>query len=96
MPRKIQAVPDALDGHGHEPPATLVEAAELGRRDLLVKLRDTVAEAIDSGVPPHALGRLADDVERLDGLVREFDRKSERGRKELTVVADEEFDATAI
>jgi hypothetical protein len=96
MPRKLHAVPVSEECEVDTPPTSLVEAANRSRRDLLVGLRNTVAETIEGGVPAHALARLADEVEKLDSAIRKIDQDRETVRDELAVVEDVPFDATAI
>lgn len=79
-----------------EPPKTLVEAAERGRRDFLVMARKTIATQIEDGVPAHALGRLIAEMDRLDTEIRKLDALDQQEASRGVVRGDEAFDASAI
>ncbi|ANJ26649.1 hypothetical protein ATC03_07925 [Agromyces aureus] len=75
-------------------PGSLVEAAEMGRREFLVRARLHIASVIDAGVvPAHALGRLIAEMERLDSEVRRYD---DAELDEGEVVGDAPFDPSMI
>lgn len=71
-PRTLRAVPNPPLPR-IVPDGSIVSAAALGRRDLLVALRDKIAGQIDEGVPPRDLAslslrlvNLADEIAALD------------------------------
>lgn len=59
-------------------PKTLADAVDLDRRSFLVRARLEIAATIDGGVPPHALGRLITDMERIDSEIRKIDAADEQ------------------
>lgn len=77
MPRKLRAV-EPGEAAVPELPKTLAAAAEMDRRSFLVRARLEIANTIDAGVPPHALGRLITDMERLDVEIRRLDAQEEQ------------------
>lgn len=70
--RNLRAVPDPPTSRA-VPDGSIISAAAIGRRELLVALRDKVAGQIDEGVPPRDLAslslrlvNLADEIAALD------------------------------
>ncbi len=80
------------------PPTTLSEAAGRGRREFLMMAREKIASEIDAGVPPHALGRLIGEMDRLDIEVRRIDaaEKQEADRRVEQSSQRRSFNASAI
>ena len=77
-------------------PRSVREAAGQGERSLLVKMRDTVAQKIDDGVPAHALAPLMRQLREIDKEIRAMDAAVEEEAAGGGVVADEAFDASAV
>lgn len=80
--------PDELLG------ASLMDATELSRRDLLAVSRRHIAKTIESGVPPHTLARLITELTRIDSEIRFID--SAEGDEVVTLTADEPWDESMI
>lgn len=71
MARSLRAVPDPPTSPTSD--GTILSAAAIGRRELLVALRDEIAGRLDDGVPPRDLAslslrlvNLADEIAALD------------------------------
>ena len=78
-------------------PKTLKAATELSERALLVKMRMTIAEEIDRGVPPHTLAPLSRQLFAVDKEIRALDhRATEEAAESGHVAADEAWDAEAL
>ena len=77
-------------------PKTLAEASERSRREFLVSARLQITSAIDGGVPPHALGRLIAEADRLDAEIRRLDALQAEEVGGVSSVEDGEFKAAAI
>lgn len=75
------------------PEVSLLEATELGRRDLLVASRRHIAKTIEAGVPAHALARLMTEFQRIDFEIRSIDGTDD---EEWEMTADEPFDPSTI
>ena len=93
MASKLRAV-----GPDEKPAATpksLADAVGMSRMDLLVRARLELAKTIDGGVPPHALGRLITDMERLDAEIRRLAVLDGEGGG-VAQATDGTFDAAAI
>ena len=58
---------------------TIRAASELSHRDLLVALRETVADQIDQGVPAHALDKLVRSLRDLNREIGEIDAADDKG-----------------
>ena len=77
-------------------PKTLVEAAEVSERALLVGLRSKALKEIDGGVPPAYLAQLIRQVRDLDKELRALDlRAKEEGADAFDVAEDEVIDASS-
>jgi hypothetical protein len=63
--------------------------------EFLVRARLQLAQAIDAGVPPHALGRLIAEAERLDAEIRRLAVLDTEGGG-VAQATDGKFDAAAI
>lgn len=81
-----------------EPPKSLLEAAGRSRLAFLIKARDTIAQEIDAGVPPHALARLVAEADRLDADVRALaaSEEQEAEQRERTSSGLRSFNAAAL
>ncbi|GAS92678.1 flagellar protein FliT [Mycolicibacterium brisbanense] len=79
-------------------PDTLSEAAEQGERDLLVMMRDTIANRIDAGPPPHTLAPLMRQLREIDKEIRSLDARAEHEAKSsgANEPVSDKFDASAI
>jgi hypothetical protein len=66
-------------------PVSLVVAAGMSERDLLVALRTRLAGEIDKGVPPHALKGIASELRDVDRSIRAIDLAA--SEEEESVVA---------
>lgn len=75
---------------------TLKQAVSSSERQLLVTMRAKIATEIDSGVPPHTLAPLTRQLRDLDKEIRLLDARAREERREARVVADVEFDSSAI
>lgn len=80
-----------------KPPKTLVDAAELSERALLVAMRSKVLKEIDGGVPPAYLAPLMRQVREMDKELRALDlRAKEEGADAADVAEDEAWEAEAL
>ncbi|WP_208012581.1 hypothetical protein [Cellulomonas shaoxiangyii] len=73
MAARLRAVPDPEPTPTPEVGGAISRAAASSRRDLLVALRDKIAEQLDAGVPPRDMAslslrlvNLADEIAALD------------------------------
>lgn len=74
--------------------ASLMDATELSRRDLLAVSRRHIAKTIEGGVPPHTLARLITELTRIDSEIRFID--SAESDEVVTPTADEPWDESMI
>ena len=75
--QRLRVVPPSEKTPRAKPkPKTLVTAAELSERELLVTMRTKIAAEIDGGVPAHALGRLIRELRDVDKDIRLLDVKA--------------------
>jgi hypothetical protein len=79
------------------PPKSLKEAVEDSERALLVRMRLTVAEEIDGGVPAHTLAPLIRQLHEVDKQIRALDaRAKEEALEGGSLRQDETWDAEAL
>lgn len=78
-------------------PRTLKAAAELSERDLLVKMRDDISDAIEGGVPAHTLAPLMRQLKEIDRDIRQLDQRAKQEAEEDSGEdIDDTFDASSL
>lgn len=77
------------------PAKTLKAAAEKSERELLVKMRDDISDAVSAGVPPHTLAPLMRQLREIDKEIRMLDQHA-RQESAHDGHVDDTFDASAI
>ena len=90
---KLKVVPEGARPRPRGP-KKVVDAADLGRRDLLVAIRHRLASDMDAGVPAHALAPIARQLQEIDREIRALDSAKEEdniGRAAAT--PDEDWEA---
>lgn len=70
--RKLEAVPD-IPAEAAPATHTVKSAAALSQRDLLVALRDKIAQDIDDGVPARDLASLSNRLLQIAGQIAKLD-----------------------
>lgn len=78
-------------------PATLKAAADSSERELLVKMRDDISDAVSAGVPAHTLAPLMRQLREIDKEIRTVDlRMAEESNRASGGTVNSSYDASAI
>ena len=93
----LRAVKDGEPSSRKPKPSTLKAAADSSERELLVKMRDDISDAVTAGVPAHTLAPLMRQLREIDKEIRAVDiRAAEESSRSDGGNVSSTFDASAI